>query len=262
MIDPREVLTRPAVEGVTFVYGDSPDQVVECFGPEDGAPIIFIHGGFWRHEYDRSHVRPLCNALAALGSRVFAIEYRRSGGSGGFPETFEDVLTALHAVGGHITGPVVLAGHSAGGHLALWAAGRRSDSAVEPAGRATDPTVSSMRSPIPIASVVALAPVSDLARAFRDDLDDGAVAALLGGSPARFPERYIATDPARSAGIDVPVTVIHGELDPWVPIDYSRSYVAEHGGSLVTLPEIEHFGLIDPESPAWSWVYDAMRRTD
>lgn len=256
MADPRDVLTRPAVEGVTFGYGDSPNQVVECFGPEDGPPIVFIHGGFWRHEYDRAHVRPLCNALAALGSRVFAIEYRRTGGAGGFPATFQDVLAALRAVGARTTGPVVLAGHSAGGHLALWAAAAPSGSTVEPADRAT----TSARSPIPLASVVALAPVSDLARAFHDDLDGGAVAALLGGSPDEFPQRYLAADPARSTGIDAPVTVIHGELDEWVPVDYSRRHVAEHGGNLVVLADIEHFGLIDPESSAWSWVYDAMRR--
>lgn len=86
---------------------------------------MLLHGGFWRPEYDRAHTGPLANALAAAGHLVAIPEYRRSG----WPDTFDDVAAALDLLAGPlphpVTGHTTLVGHSAGGHLALWAAGRR-----------------------------------------------------------------------------------------------------------------------------------------
>jgi acetyl esterase/lipase len=145
--DPRDVLDRPAPPPTTSVrYGEGREQVVDLWrpvvdpaaptaGPPDPpdrpAPVIgLIHGGFWRAEYDRHHVRPLANALAAAGYAVAAIEYRRTRRrSPGWPGTVEDVRAALtrlpdlvEAAFDRPAGPVLLVGHSAGGHLALRAA--------------------------------------------------------------------------------------------------------------------------------------------
>lgn len=112
--------------------------------------------------------------------------------------------------------------------------------------------------------MLALAPVADLAEAYRLDLDSGAVAALLGGSPAEHPERYADADPAVRVPPPTPTVVVHGTLDRQVPVALSRSYVAaaRAAGSrirLVELPGCEHFGLIDPESSAWPEVALALR---
>lgn len=248
MSDPRDVLTRPAAGGVTFAYGEHPDQVIERFDPAEvgGAPIVFVHGGFWRHEYDRSHVRPLCNDLAGRGHRVYAVEYRRTGGDGGWPTTFDDIDDALRHIGREVEEPVVLSGHSAGGQLALRAA------IGEPV-RDREPAVAIQR-------VVALAPVSDLARAFADGLDEDAVAVLMGGGPEKFTERYAVVDPMVAGPVSAPVVLVHGDRDTQVPVDYSRAFASAHDCELVELPGVEHFGLIDPRSTAWPWVYDAMRR--
>ncbi|MFC5942163.1 alpha/beta hydrolase family protein, partial [Micromonospora harpali] len=140
-------------------------------------------------------------------------------------------------------GPPLLVGHSAGGHLALYAA-------------ATAPGT--------VAGVLALAPVADLAEAYRLDLDGGAVAALLGGGPAEHPQRYAAADPRQLVPAPTRTVILHGLLDRQVPVGVSRSYAAAAraaGGpvTLVELPECEHFGLIDPESAAWPEVARGLR---
>lgn len=239
MSDPREVLTRPAPEGITRAYGDRHDQVIEWFGPQSGARavIAFLHGGFWRAEYDRGHVRPLCNSLATEGYAVAAIEYRRTGDGGGFPATFDDVSAAVSVV--TATGsPLILAGHSAGGHLALWAAHSLSANGSE-----------SDR----LAGVLALAPVAALRVCHALDLDGGAATALMGGDPRKLAAEYDSVDPMR-LGTVANTIVIHGDADAQVPISMSREFSNRWGATLHELPGIEHYALIDPLSSAWPTV--------
>jgi acetyl esterase/lipase len=138
----------------------------------------------------------------------------------------------------------LLAGHSAGGHLALWLA-------TQPA------TAAGVR------GVVALAPVADLGLAHRLWLDDGAVALLLGGGPDDVPDRYAAADPARLLPSKVPTVVVHGTEDDVVPVQMARTYVAaaRAAGDRTSLTEVvgaEHYALIDPLSAAWPTVLRAL----
>jgi acetyl esterase/lipase len=224
---------------------------VDVWLPRDlAAPtlLIFLHGGFWRAEYDRAHVAPLAQALADAGYVVASPEYRRTGGGGGWPETFDDVRAAVARVPGLIAeavpamalGRTVVAGHSAGGHLALWVAGE-----------------------VAVDGVVALAPVADLRETYDLDLDAGAVAALLGGGPADVPERYAAADPMARLPLPVPVALVHGELDRHVPVSFSQHYAgaARAAGAAVRLdllPVADHFAVIDPQSEAWPAVLAAF----
>ncbi|SCE81901.1 alpha/beta hydrolase family protein [Micromonospora chokoriensis] len=256
--DPRAVLTRPAPKpDRTVAYGDHPDQVADLRRPAGDGParplVVVVHGGFWRAEYDRQHTGPLAAALAAAGYPVAQVEYRRTGQpGGGWPGTLTDVLTgvaelpalAAEALPGRVSraAPVLL-GHSAGGHLAMYVA-------------ATAPAT--------VAGVLALAPVADLGEAYRRDLDGGAVAALLGGGPTEVPDRYAAADPRGLVPIQTRTVVMHGSEDQQVPAEMSRDFVtaARAAGSdisLVELPGCEHFGLIDPESPAWPQVLVMLR---
>jgi acetyl esterase/lipase len=103
MPGPTDVLTRAAEPPDAVVrYADHEDGVIDVFLPasvgrpsEPSALVVFVHGGFWRQEWDRRHVRPLANALIARGVVVAVPEYRRTGGAGGWPQTGDDVETAV-----------------------------------------------------------------------------------------------------------------------------------------------------------------------
>lgn len=210
---------------------------VETDGPATGAPlVVLLHGGFWRAAYDLSLMRPLAAALATDGYAVWNVEYRRVGmPGGGWPGTLDDVGAAIDAAVAP-GAPVVLVGHSAGGHLALWAA----------AGR-------------PVAGVVSLAGVADLGAGARDRLGAGAVQELLGGGPQEVPERYAAASPRALLPLGPRILLVHGDADDAVPVSQSRDFAAAAAAAgdrveLVDLPGVDHMSLIDPAGPGWAAV--------
>lgn len=239
MAEDRGVLFGAAPPGpVTWAYGDHRDQVVEVW-PGSNRCVVLLHGGFWREEYDRSHLRLMASRLAADGVTVALPEYRRVGGAGGWPETFDDVRTVMAQLPSQVAATAVLvAGHSAGGHLALWAG------AVAP--------------PTHLVGVVALAPVADLAEAHRRGLDRDAVQALLAAGPDEAPDRYRQVDPVALAAPACPVRLLHAADDDLVPIALSRAYVRRHPAAKLTEVPGGHFGVVDPDSTAWPAVRAAM----
>jgi acetyl esterase/lipase len=239
----RSVLSRAARRpDRCYSYGSHVDNAVDLWVPkvewdaEGRHPlVVMIHGGFWRPEYDRSHVAPLCAAVADLGCAAVAIEYRRTPGSP--DETVGDVAAALRWIGSsealapyRDAGGLVI-GHSAGGHLALWSA-------------------SALELPWRRASIV-LAPVADLVSAETEDLDEGAVVAFLGTSASRRPD----LDPIRLGDPQGELHLIHGTSDERVPFSQSEAYVDAHRTAVLhRLDGIGHFALIDPLSDAWRSV--------
>ncbi len=248
--------------------------------------VLFLHGGFWRAEWDRTHAATLAAALADVGYAVCTPEYRRTGQpGGGWPGTFDDVAAAVDLLPGLAAAaeealpdaaaaaagpagaepglpsadlpgprPIVLAGHSAGGHLALWAAARH----LLPNGSRRRQPFSTYK------GVVALAPVSDLVACHEARLDNDAVGDLIGGPPERYPERWAQADPARLLPLGMPVHIVHGAQDEQVPCGMSRDYVARAraAGDDMTLNELPgcgHFEVIDPLSAAWPAVVTAFR---
>ncbi|MDX3137316.1 alpha/beta hydrolase, partial [Streptomyces europaeiscabiei] len=114
--------------------------------PGTAPVVVVLHGGAWRAPYDRHHITPFADFLARHGFAVANIEYRRGSSlpaqtgptgtpaptAGRWPETFDDIAAALDALPDLVRAALpqadprrmVLTGHSAGGHLALWAAAR------------------------------------------------------------------------------------------------------------------------------------------
>jgi acetyl esterase/lipase len=244
---------------LTLRYGPRPEHVVDLRFPPAvpgrAAPlIVLIHGGFWRPAYDRTHLGPMSHALAAAGYMVAVPEYRRAGmAEEGWTGTFDDIALAAGQVAGIAgahgadTSAVTWAGHSAGGHLALWAAARP--------GLPRSGTGSPWRGPSPAARVIALAPCASLRLCAEWNLGGGAVRSLMGGGPEEVPERYAVADPAALPPPPVPVTLVHGTADDQVPVGMSRAFGV---GRLVEIPGAGHFDLIDPESRAWPRVMAAF----
>lgn len=268
-----DVLTRAAPPPDLVVsYGSGDDHVADVrlppvvppSRPDPARLVLFLHGGFWRAAYDRTHTGPLASALAAAGFAVCAPEFRRTGQpDGGWPGTFDDIAAAVDALPaivreaagtGVISGePPILAGHSAGGHLALWAAARH----VIPPGAPWH--VARSR----VAGVVALAAVSDLTACYCLGLGHGAVVPLLGGGPDSYPDRYRVADPVRLLPLGCPVRMVHGSADDSVPCSLSASFLLQDRAagddvSLAELPGAGHFDVIDPLSAAWPAVLGAF----
>jgi acetyl esterase/lipase len=258
------VLDRPApAPDLTVPYGTRPEQVIDLRLPRPAlrhagkAPlIVLVHGGFWRPAYDRRHLGPMASALAEAGYVVAVPEYRRAGtAEEGWTGPFNDIAAALDQVGeiagphGADTGRVTWAGHSAGGHLVLWAAARPGLPAGSPWRR---------WGPCPGTHVVSLAGCSSLRLCAEWNLGAGAVRALMGGGPDDVPERYAVADPAVLPAPSVPVTLVHGVDDDIVPLRMSQAFTA---GRLIEIPGAGHYDLIDPQSSAWPRVLSVLAGT-
>jgi hypothetical protein len=143
-------------------------------------------------------------------------------------------------------------GHSAGGQLAVWAAGRGLLPHTAPGSR---PIVS-------LTGAVSQAGVLDLTVAGRTGVGATAVADLLGGSADDVAERYRLADPIEWVPLPVPVLCVHAPRDDSVPLAQSAAYVAAatRTGGQAMLREVDgdHFTVIDPRSGAWAIVRDAL----
>jgi dipeptidyl aminopeptidase/acylaminoacyl peptidase len=195
--------------------------------------VMLIHGGFWQAQYDASLMRALVDDLEGAGWQTRNIEYRRLGNGGGWTATFDDVLARVDEVGAE---GVVTVGHSAGGHLALWAAAER-----------------------PLAGAVSQAGVHDLRDAALTCVGRDTVLRLLGGSPEQVPDRYASASPIERVPLGVSQLVVHGARDDTVPVQMSRSYVeaARRAGDDVEYVELAtsgHYEHLDPTSDAWRAV--------
>ena len=243
MAEDRSVLTRGAgAADRVLAYGEDPDQLMEVRDGRAGAAarplVLIIHGGFWRPDIDRAHARPMAQAVAAAGWTVALAEYRRIPGDPAptLADLTQVLVRAPRMVALH-DGRVILLGHSAGGHLALWATAAHLGQAL--------------------AGTVALAPVADLLLAHEMGLDHGAVTAFLGCDPVSRPD----LDPRQMASPQTPTTIIHGGDDAIVPLAISESYVAAHPAvTLIAVADAGHYALNDPQASAWPRVLRQLER--
>jgi acetyl esterase/lipase len=268
-------LPPPGPAAPRHVYGPAPQQFGELSLPDGKGPFpvaVAVHGGFWSSGFDLTHLRSFCAALADAGWAVWSVEYRRVGErtekarssqeGGGWPNTMLDVAAAADHL--RTLAPeqrldldrVVSVGHSAGGHLALWLAARRRLAPASPLHRPD---------PLPLRGAVSLAGVCDLRRAHQLGLGGPAVSQLMGGSPDEVPDRYAAASPAELLPLGTPQVLVHGSDDVVVPVEISRAYqkaAAAKGddAQLVEIAGVEHFGVINPRSPAWPKVKGALAK--
>ncbi|MBC53090.1 MAG: hypothetical protein CMQ34_04555 [Gammaproteobacteria bacterium] len=196
--------------------------------PADSRPpvVVLIHGGCWLNAYDINHTFALSTALAQAGYAVWSLEYRRTGDAGGgWPGTFDDILGGIRHLPslrdhGLDTDRFVIAGHSAGGHLALLA-GRETPAA---------------------SAVLGLAAISDLnAYAAGSNSCETATPMFMGGTPQERPDAYQAANPSMHQA-HTNTVLLHGAADTLVPVNQAlmagaRTLYVEGGG---------HFDWVHP----------------
>ncbi|RZJ11450.1 MAG: alpha/beta hydrolase [Rubrivivax sp.] len=253
-----------------IAYGDDTNQFGDLRLPASPGPrpvVVLVHGGCWKEPYATLRdMAPLADALKAAGIASWNIEYRRIPQPGsGWPGTFQDVgravdhLRALASTHRLDLDRVIVMGHSAGGHLALWAAARH-----------RLPPHSPLHAPnaLRVKGVVDLAGVGDL-QAFMPAQAEGCrdasvVETLLGGAPSAVPERYVQASATRLLPLGTPQILVWGEQDEMTPLRFGHAHVdaARRAGDdarLIAVPSLGHFEIADPASPAWSVVLQAVR---
>ena len=222
---------------------------------------ILLRGGCWLAAVDITYFAELADAFAGAGIATWNLEYRRVGNAGGaWPGTFLDTargadhIRTIAAEHEFDLDRVIVAGHSAGGHLALWLAARHkldTDSEVYVA------------DPLEVRGVLALAPADPLAKLYAEGTCDAAADGLMGGSPAMYPRRYRDGSPAEMVPLGVPQILVLGQHDDtWRPVGEAYYQVANQAADTIELrvaQESGHFEMIAPRSTTWPMVLDAAR---
>ncbi|HUN31860.1 MAG TPA: alpha/beta hydrolase [Trebonia sp.] len=242
-------------------YGPDPAQFGELWLPagdvRQPGTVVIVHGGFWQARYDLSLGRPLAADLAARGYAAWNLEYRRALAGGGWPGTFADIAAGIDLLATlpADTSRVVVVGHSAGGHLGTWAAGRAKLPAGAPGHPGEGPFVA-------VTGVVSQAGVLSLADCARDPVGALPTRDLMGGLPEDRPGEYRLADPLAAVPVPATVLCLHSRADDRVPFAFSEQYVAaaRAAGGDATLVEThgDHFTLIDSASRDWEIVINAL----
>jgi acetyl esterase/lipase len=235
---------------------------------EPGPIFVFLHGGWWQSAYDLEYAGHLCAALKAAGVATWSVEYRRVGNTGGgWPATFQDVAAGFDYVATLAKSyPIDLnrvfaMGHSAGGHLAFWLAGRhhipQNSPIYEP-----QPKVS-LRGLVSLAGAVDLRLTCDLSGYLTFAHDKHEVYSLMGGPPAEFEDRYRAGNPGDLLPFSIRQVLIQGSEDDQIPPKLPERWadLARRQGDevMVTIvPGADHFDIVDPQSKAWPVVQAAV----
>jgi acetyl esterase/lipase len=266
--DPIELATFAALERpaptASLPYGPAATQAVDVFVPDGDGPhpvAILIHGGCWKNlpAAGREQLRLVGRKLADQGIAVWSVGYRRADeDGGGYPGTFQDVGAAIDRLRSEAArykldlSRTVVAGHSAGGHLALWASVRDQ----LPAGSA----LTTAHAFVP-GAVISLAGVGDLkafARFVPIHCGPGIIERLAPATTSTDP--YPEISPAELPRPRGRVVMISGILDrlvpPYVAYDYARAMRRKNPTpvELVDIPGAGHFDLVTPGTAAWDEV--------
>lgn len=254
--------------GEKIAYGSAPSQYVELWAPAGPGPhpvVILLHGGCWQHEVaDIGYMNAPALDLQKRGIAVWDVEYRRvDEPGGGYPGTFQDVARAIDLLRQEAPKHnldlkrVIALGHSAGGHLGLWAAGRARLPRSSPLYTAD---------PLPIHAVVSLGGLPDLkgtAEAIGQVCGDNIVARLTGPATPGHPDVFADTSPVSLLPIGAPAVMIHGVYDsispPWHGSNY-RGLARAKGDQVevLVIPDAGHFELVWPKSEAWKQIADRI----
>jgi acetyl esterase/lipase len=259
----EQVAAQPvASRGTRIVYAEeSPQQFGVLRVPAGAGPhpvVAIVHGGCWLAAYDYRHIERMAEALTERGLATWAIEYRRIGNEGGgWPGTFRDVASGLDhlralASAHHLDlARVVVVGHSAGGHLALWLASRQ---------RVAAASALHFADPLRVSGVVGLAAIADLRTyALGGGQCNAAVPELMGGLARSVAARYDEASPLELVPLGVPVRLVHGADDAIVPLEQSRRFAAAERRvrgdvALDVITRAGHFDVVAPFAAAWSTV--------
>jgi len=270
LMTPAELQALPSrAPDRRVAYGSEPSQYGELRVPPGPGPhpvAILVHGGCFKADYATlQDLAPMGDALKDMGIASWSIEYRRLGErGGGWPGTYLDAGQAvdyLRLLADQYAldlGRVVVVGHSAGGHLAMWIAGRA---------RVPGSTDLHVAAPLPVRGVLDLAGPVDLTAniaGYEGLCYDTVITDLVGGTPAVVPERYAQASAISLLPFGIPQVLVIGEYEEFVPQPLAEAYVhaATQAGDpvkLIVIPNVGHFEIASPHAVTWPPVASAIR---
>lgn len=259
----REPKVMPATERI--FYGKDLTNFGDLRIPKGSGPFpvaIVVHGGAWASAVALHYTSALAAALTCAGFATWNYEYRRIGGGGGWPQTYQDVGAGADFIREIAKrypldlNNVVATGHSAGGHFALWLAARK---------KLAPGAALYVESAVPVKGVVSLSGPGDIKRFIEMIPRYANVLNQLhgGGSPEAIAKNMKEGSPAELLPIGVPQIFITGDKDGAVPIQEAREYSvkAQSAGDKVEVISVPglHFESVDPGDPiAGPQILNAM----
>lgn len=242
----------------TVSYGPDSLQVADLRLPRGKGPFpvaIVIHGGCWRASVDnRSGIAGFADALTARGIATWNIEYRRVGNAGGgWPGTFQDVAAAVDQLA--TVAPtyrldlsrIVLVGHSAGAHLALWAASRPRLPAPWNATRIKPMAVVAIDGPGALAPFVGID---------AQVCGGPVIVPLMGGMPAEKPAEYRLASPGDHLPLGVPQYMVKAALGPMMQPYIDTARATGDRVDVIEPKDANHFDIVTPTTPNGAAVID------
>jgi acetyl esterase/lipase len=243
-------------------YGEDSSQKGNLYIPNGNikGTICLLHGGFWKMPYDLHQFDQICETLLIEGFIVWNIEYRRTG----VPERkwldpFEDAVKSIN----YLTelkktyhpidvNNVIIMGHSAGGHLAMWLGNKNENITKE-------------KLIIEPKCILGLAPILDLVESYNNKAGENAAQQLLQCTPSENITRYMNASPKELLPLKKRTIILHGDKDEYLPIETTRKYsiISNSYNNNLTLFEIKegtHMDFIDPNSKATQKVLDLLKK--
>jgi acetyl esterase/lipase len=261
---PEQIAAMPVSPAERIAYGSDAMQFGELRLPRGNGPFpvaVVIHGGCWiSHFADLKQTSPLADALTKAGIATWNVEYRKVGDpGGGWPNMYRDVGQATDFV--RTLAPkyhldlkrVIVMGHSAGAHLAIWVAARPKLPADSPL-RTEGP-------PLPLRGAVSLDGWPDLQRVIEaggtscgEPVLEGLIGGKLPEKQANF--RQVSVNDLLPLGVKQISLVREHEL-----ATHTYEVAAKRAGDpieVIALPEVVHMDFVAPPSAAWPAVKRAV----
>ncbi|MBN8632821.1 MAG: alpha/beta hydrolase [Rhodobacterales bacterium] len=219
----RQSLGRRAE--LDLAYGSDPREELDLFLPE-GPPkgvVVFVHGGYW-HLFSKAHWSHLAAGPLARGFAVAMPSYTLAPAAR-LAEITAEIARACWFVGTRVPGPMVVTGHSAGGHLSA----RMGNADIA----------------VPVARVVPISPLAELGPLMATEMN-ATLKITASEAAAESPARHPLRD-----GVTAHVWVGAEERPAF--LSQARTLSEEWGCPWTTDPGHHHFSVIDglarPDSP-------------
>lgn len=235
---------------ITARYGDDELRSGQLRMPRGKGPFpvaVIVHGGCWRADFETLlGTQAVAEALTAKGIATWNIGYRRIGDVGaGWPGTFEDVstgvdyLTVLSKSYPIDLSQVAIVGHSAGAHLAAWAASRgKLDTKWKP-----------KVNPVSLVMIDGPASLAPFVGIDQQVCGQPVIVPLMGGTPTEKPSDYTAASPAEHLPLGMKQLLVQGMFTPFMQPYAEAARASGDAVEVLQTDPNDHFDMMTPGLP-------------